>query len=111
MVWCLHYELLLLFRYAIQQALPPLDESDDLMGVSATIENGYAIIRFTRLVDTGDGEDDIDLTECRNVLWAYGGTVDFDISSPTSPHTSTTRGVFSERLCLPDFATCPGRCG
>ena len=81
------------------------------MGVSATIENGYAIIRFTRLIDTGDGEDDIDLTTCRYILWAYGGTVEFDTPGPSGPHARTTRGVFSEQLCLPSFALCPGRYG
>ena len=94
----------LLSRFAIERALPPLDESNDLMAFSATNENSYTTIRFTRLVDTGD-RDDIDLTECRYILWAFGGN--FTASGPTSPHSD--RGVFADQLCLPDISMCPGR--
>ena len=93
--------------------LPPLDERQDISVLSVTTNDGYTTISFTRHVDTGDDEDDIDLTMCRYILWAYGGMVDFDTPGPSSPHTPTTRGVFTEQLCLPNITSCPvpRRCG
>ena len=87
--------------------MPFLDESNDLTATNAINIDGYTTISFTRAVDTGD-DDDIDLTMCRYILWAYGGIVDFDTPGLLSGHTR--RGVFSEQLCLPDIATCPGGC-
>lgn len=100
---------LLFFRFATARAPPPLDASDDLMSVSATQQNGYTTMSFTRpIYDNGDSFD-IDLTVCRYILWAYGGTVTFTPpAGPTGPHAE--RGPFSEPLCLPSLETCPGGC-
>ena len=103
--------LMSLLRYATARAPPPLDERQDISSFSVTANDGYTTISFSRRVDTGDDEDDIDLTMCRYILWAYGGMVDFDIPAPSSRHSN--RGVFSEQLCLPSSEACPvpGGCG
>ena len=62
-------------------------------------EDGTTTISFKRLLVTGDTDGDKDIDRCVYVLWAWGGSISsYDSPAVFGGHTS--RGVFSDQLCI-----------
>ena len=89
---------------------PPRDPIQNIEDVSATFEDGFTTVRFSRQKDTGD-VNDFSLSNCMHFLYAWGGGVT-DISTGQIEYHSATRRFISDSLiCIPTSVTfCPERC-
>ena len=83
--------------------MPPLDNTDNLITESVQSQDGITKMMFTRKLNTTD-EQDITLTGCIYLLWAYGNAVTDEILS----YHSSSRGVVSNIVCFPEPDVCPG---
>ncbi|XP_003385548.3 PREDICTED: uncharacterized protein LOC100633167 isoform X1 [Amphimedon queenslandica] len=92
---------------------PIYDTEQNFIYTSTSRYNDMLTISFTRPIDSPDDTQDLDLTQCRYVLWAYGGSVSMFPSMMSDEAASgltrhTMRGVFSKQICLcPANETCP----
>ena len=79
------------------------------MDTSSSRNGAVLYFSFTRNINSPDDSRDIDLENCVNVLWAFGGAVGNFSSQPvsglTGHPTRDNRGVFPGQLCL-----CSGKC-
>ena len=82
--------------------MPPLDNTDNLITKSVQSQDGITKMMFTRKLNTSD-EQDITLTGCIYLLWAYGNAISDEV---LFYHTS--RGVASNIVCFPEPDVCPG---
>ena len=84
------------------RARPPFDDSQDITNRVVGVDDGVTTISFTRPIVSDDNDDDLDLDECRYVIWAYGGTVTSygtnGMNGVFGGHSE--RGVFPNRICL-----------
>ncbi|XP_003385527.1 PREDICTED: uncharacterized protein LOC100633167 isoform X2 [Amphimedon queenslandica] len=80
---------------------PSLDPMQNIMDTSTTRSGDRLTISFTKPLISPDisGRDE-NLTECRNVLWAFGGTTTFENGNVTALGGHSNRGVFQNQLCL-----------
>ena len=83
--------------------MPPLDNSDNLITKSVQSQDGITKMMFSRKLNTSD-EQDMALTGCIYLLWAYGNA----FSDEVLTYHSTSRGVASEIVCFPEPDVCPG---
>lgn len=82
-----------------------LDPVQNIINATSTRNGARLTISFTRPIDSPDNSNrDEDLNQCRNVLWAFGGTVG---TFPTAGNGAasnlgghSSRGIFSTQLCL-----------
>ena len=93
-------------RYATARAEPPIDASQDISNISASIQDGVTTINFVRPLASTDS-DDLSLDVCRFFLYAYSGSVIYGNPNVISYHGFTNRGATSEMICLPSPAECP----
>ena len=82
--------------------MPPLDNTDNLITKSVQSQDGITKMMFTRKLDTSD-EQDITLTGCIYLLWAYGDAFSDEILL----YHSSSRGVASNIVCFPEPDVCP----
>lgn len=101
-------DILWLCSFAVVRATPPSDASQDVTDLVATASNGMTTMQFTRLRDSGDSSD-ISLSNCRYLLFAWGGSVVLDSQfSAFGYHGINNRYISPERVCFPSARTCPG---
>jgi len=98
-------------RFVTVRAQPPVDPSQDISTALVTQENGVTTMNFTRPCSSSDSND-ISLSQCRFLLYAYGVLV--NVASQTISYHGTNRGILSpDRVCFPcgncQVAT-PGMC-
>ena len=81
--------------------LPVYDTIQDFTNEVVDNDNGIVTIRFTRPVSTGNSQD-LDLDECRYVLWAFGGAVTSYGSNGANGVFGghSDNGVFASQICL-----------
>ena len=94
------------YRYAFAQASPRLDAESNIYNTTvmliendpATTDDDHVMISFMRRLDTGDDTDDISLTGCHYLLWAWAGLVT-DYGTPAAFGQHGERGVFNDQIC------------
>lgn len=96
-----------LFRWAFARALPRVDSTQNIQSTSITRTGGYTSMSFIRLINTGDGSDDISLSSPRFFVYGFNGPADFT-SNSIGQHRSTPV-ISNNRITLPTSAQCTGK--
>ena len=87
------------YRYAFARNIPRLDAESNIYNTTVMlIDNDHVMISFMRRLDTGDDTDDISLTGCHYLLWAWAGLVT-DYGTPAAFGQHGERGVFNDQIC------------
>ena len=76
---------------------------------SASFVDGVTAIQFSRDKVTGDSEDDLSLSVCRYLLYAWSGNVNIE-TGVIQFHGSQNQTVSETLLCFPTPSLCPERC-
>ena len=76
---------------------------------SASFVDGVTAVQFSRDKVTGDSEDDLSLSVCRYLLYAWGGNVNI-VTGVIQFHGSQNQAVSETLLCFPAPSLCPERC-
>ena len=75
----------------------------------ASLVDGVTTVRFSRDKVTGDSEDDLSLSVCRYLLYAWGGNANI-LTEVIQIHDSQNTAVSDTLLCFPAPSLCPERC-
>ena len=94
------------YRYAEERARPPVDEEQNLENTSVTRVDGRVTVCFIRKLVTGDDRD-LDLDQCQQFLYAWGGRVGNNPPLTLGRHGS--RFAPRAEVCPPTPGTCPPR--
>ena len=76
---------------------------------SASFVDGVTTVRFSRDKVTGDSEDDLTLSVCRYLLYAWGGNANV-LTGVIQIHNSQNAAASATLLCFPAPSLCPERC-
>ena len=92
-------------RYASARTQPPEDPSQDITNTTATLQNGFTTVNFTRPRSSTDSNDISLDGQNRYLLFAYGTTV--NVAARSISYHGSTRGVLQSSFCLPPLEACP----
>ena len=72
-------------------------------------DGGVTIIQFSRDMLTNDVTQDLDLSICRYLLFAWGDRVNVKMQE-IQYHGSSNRAVSDTPVCFPSAGVCPEKC-
>ena len=72
-------------------------------------DSGVTVIRFFRDLLTNDTDQDLDLSICHYLLFAWGDNVDV-ATREIQYHGSSNRAVSDAPVCFPSTGFCPEKC-
>lgn len=95
-------------RYSTARGVEPrVDQVSNIRDTSASSEDGFVTVTFTRPIVSPDSVDDRSLSNCTFFVYGWGGPVTYP--GPRIGFHPTTPIVSNERICLPNIVQCPGK--